>query len=696
MHNTRLALWGWLALFTCTGPVLGHELGAVEVIGHYDHSPGASDAASQGAVGADALQSRPLVRPGEALEAIPGLVVTQHSGEGKANQYFVRGINLDHGTDFATSINGVPINLPTHAHGQGYTDLNVLIPELVRRIDYRKGPYDASHGDFASAGSAQFVYRTQIDRPFADVTVGQFGYRRGVTAASRELGSVRSEGSVGNAGQGLTLLTAFEHTQNNGPWTVPEGLRKNNAQFILSDGSARQGWSLSLSAYAAHWRATDQVPQRLIDAGATPTGQPFGRFDSLDPSDGASTRRTSLSGMWHRATDLDRIQIEGYVLSYDLDVFSNFTYSLRRASDQFAQTDHRTVWGGKAQHTWLGEWPSGRDVQHTLGVQWRQDRMQLGLYDAQGGLMQAAVREDAVLQSSAAVYGESEVTWFPGWRTVLGARADQVDARVRQVAPQANVGSTRAAQVSPKFSLILGPWWQTEFFANAGRGFHSNDARGTLASAQVPAQATVPLLVSTRGHEVGLKSQPLPRWQTTLAVWRLEMDSEWVYVGDAGTTQAGRPSRRTGVEWTHHWTPTDRLWFDANLAWTRPRYLDPDPQGAEIVNAVQRVAHLSAAWRAWGPWSGALTWRYVGAAPLATDNRVRSPASATLNARLQRSLSRDVDLALDVLNLANRQNNDIAYLYTSRVVGEPVAGVEGMHVHPALPRTYRVTAKMRF
>jgi hypothetical protein len=684
MRNKWLGFIGWFALFSCTWPVLGHELGAVEIIGLDDHSLGASDAASHGSVKADDLQSRPLSRPGESLEAIPGMVVTQHSGEGKANQYFVRGINLDHGTDFATSINGVPINLPTHAHGQGYTDLNILIPELVRRIDYRKGPYDATHGDFASAGSAQFVYRTQIDRPFADVTVGQFGYRRGVTAASHELG------------QGSTLLTALEHTQNNGPWTVPEGLRKNNAQFILSDGSARQGWSLSLSAYAAQWRATDQVPQRLIDAGATPTGQPFGRFDSLDPSDGASTRRTSLSGMWHRATDHDRTQIDGYMVSYDLDLFSNFTYSLRRASDQFAQTDRRTVWGGKAQHTWLDAWSPGRDVQHTLGVQWRQDRMQLGLYDAQGGLMQAAVREDAVLQSSAGVFGESEVTWSPGWRTVLGARVDQVDARVRQVAPQANVGSTRAAQVSPKFSLILGPWWQTEFFANAGRGFHSNDARGTLASAQVPAQATVPMLVSTRGHEVGLKSQPWPHWQTTLAVWQLEMDSELVYVGDSGTTQAGRPSRRTGVEWANHWTPNDRLWLDANLAWTRPRYLDPDPQGVEIVNAVQRVAHLSAVWRAWGPWSGALTWRYIGAAPLATDNRVRSAASATLNARLQRRLSNDIDVALDVLNLTNRQNNDIAYLYTSRVAGEPVAGVEGLHVHPALPRTYRVTAKMRF
>ncbi len=669
-----------------SGAVKAHELNAVEVVGHYANSIGTSDAASQGVIGSELLRNQAILRPADVLEYIPGMVVTQHSGDGKANQYFLRGMNLDHGTDFATTVNGVPVNMPTHAHGHGYSDLNFLIPELVQRVEYRKGPYFASEGDFSSAGSANFVYRTKLDRPFADVTIGQRGYLRGVAGVSRDVS------------EGVTLLTAVERLNNNGPWSVPEGIRKTNTQFILSGGSPREGWSTSLLAYSAHWNSTDQIPQRLIDAGSY-QGQPFGRFDSLDSSDGGNTNRTSLSGSWHQSIDDELTKVEWYAVKYDLSLFSNFTYSLDRTNDQFAQTDDRSVWGGKAYRTWLSDLSDGRSMQNTLGVQMRQDRIRVGLYDTVARQIQSTVRDDDVQQTLVGIYGENEMSWSSWVRTVTGLRVDQFNAKVDSNSQSQNSGNATASKASPKFSVIFGPWQKTEFFINAGKGFHSNDARGTTAKVDpktgLPIDS-VPGLISSRGQEIGVKSQIVPDLQTTLAIWRLDFDSELVYVGDAGNTEAGRPSRRTGVEWSNHWTPGEHFLMDANFAWTRPRYSDNDPSGNYIANAVQKVANLTFALRNFGVWSGSLGVRYIGASPLIEDNSIRSNSSVTSNLRISRKISNDLDVALDILNLNDRKNNDISYYYTSRVSGEPVGGVDGVHVHPAEPRTVRVSARMRF
>lgn len=682
----------WIALSQCVGAVWGHESGSVEVVGHYDNSLGSSDAASQGAIGAELLRNRALSRPAEVLEFIPGMVVTQHSGDGKANQYFLRGMNLDHGTDFATWVNGVPVNLPTHAHGQGYSDLNVLIPELISRVDYRKGPYFASEGDFSSAGSAHIRYRTRLERPLLSTTLGQGGFLRTLAAGSHEVS------------EGVTLLTALEGLNHDGPWTVPQGMRKRNALLSLTGGSAREGWTGSLSSYAAHWRSTDQVPQRLIDAG-TYLGQTFGRFDSLDASSGARTDRTSLSASWHQPSERGLRRVSVYALRYGLDLFSNFTYRLEsgRASDQFAQTDRRTTWGGQASTTWWSALGEGPGLRNTLGVQWRQDRIRAGLHDSVGGQIQSTVRDDSVHQTQIGVYGENEITWKPWLRSVAGLRADRFDARVSSHLQTANSGRVSALRWSPKLSLIFGPWARTEFFIHAGRGFHSNDARGTTARVDPrtgDAVHPVDALAGSRGQELGLKSEILPWWFTTLALWRLDFDSELVYVGDAGNTEAGRASRRTGVEWSNHWRHGQHLRIEASLAWTRPRYVEGSLQERFIPNAVQQVAQVGLAWSPPGPWTAALNWRYIGAAPLTEDRSVRSVASQTTNLRLQRQMGspsgHHLDLVLDVLNLGDRRQNDISYFYTSRLVGEPAAGVADVHVHPAEPRTLRLTARMRF
>ncbi|NDA54850.1 MAG: TonB-dependent receptor, partial [Betaproteobacteria bacterium] len=589
------------ALTVCLG-AHAHESSQIVVFGHYANDIGSSDSASQGVIGPELLSNRALLRPAEVLEYIPGMVVTQHSGDGKANQYFLRGMNLDHGTDFATTVNGVPINMPSHGHGHGYSDLNVLIPELVSRIQYRKGPYFAAEGDFSSAGSASIMYRSQLDKPIAAVSVGQRGYLRAIAAGSREIAD------------GVTLLAAVERLNNDGPWTTPEGLRKANLLFTVSGGTPRENWSTSLSAYSAYWNSTDQVPQRLIDAGSY-LGRPFGRFDSLDPSDGARTSRLSLSGNWQRSRDDQITALQWYLIKYDLDLYSNFTYALDRASDQFAQKDHRSVLGANAFRTWISDLGSERSMLNTLGVQVRQDQIRVGLFDTVQRQIEGAVRDDRVRQTILGIYGQNELKWTSWFRTLAGIRADQLQADVTSFVLAENTGSASAFKVSPKMSMIFGPWHKTELFVNAGRGFHSNDARGMVARIDPKTGLEVdrvPGLVSSRGREIGVKTEVIPHLQSAIAFWKLDFDSELVYVGDAGNTEASRPSRRSGIEWSNHWTPNEQVLVDVNLAWTRPRYADNDPAGNAIVNATQRVANLTFALRNLGLWSGSLGVRYIG------------------------------------------------------------------------------------
>jgi outer membrane receptor protein involved in Fe transport len=676
-------------------PVAVAQLDRVEVTGrHYDNAVGSSDAASQGVIRAELLKSRPALRPGEVLEFVPGVIVTQHSGDGKANQYFLRGFNLDHGTDFATSLNGMPVNMPTHGHGQGYSDLNHLIPELVDRIEYRKGPYFARGGDFASAGSADIVYRRTLDAPFGAVTLGQRGFRRGVVAGSAELGP------------GVQLLAALEAQANDGPWVVPEGLRKTNAVLSLSGGNATQGWNASLMSYDARWTSTDQVPQRLIDAGSF-DGRPFGRFDSLDPTDGGQTRRTSLSGDWHRQGAAGTSRVAAYVIDYSLKLFSNFTYALERPADgdQFSQQDQRKVYGLAASHAFdhaLGSLPARSE----FGLQLRHDRIRVGLFDTVARQVSRTTRDDKVQETLLGVYGQTAVELTPWLRTIVGLRADNARFTVESLSLAANSGRARDHLLSPKLSLIAGPWAKTEVFFNAGRGFHSNDARGTTAALDPKCLAAggaaadcgvdkVPGLVASRGLELGARTEWIPGLQSSLAVWKLDFDSELVYVGDAGATEPNRPSTRRGVEWNNRWAPLPWLLVDADLAWTHARFADADAAGDRIPNSVDKVASIAFTARELGPWSASVQWRYLGPGALIEDNSVRSRPSLTTNLRVGRKLGRDSELTLDVFNLFDRKVNDIEYFYESQLKTETQPAAD-KHVHPGEPRTLRVTLKIGF
>src|SRR5450830_629097 len=494
------------------------ELAPVVVQGHYDNAVGTSDAASQGTVRGALLQDIPLLRPGEVLETVPGMVVTQHSGDGKANQYFLRGYNLDHGTDFAISVDGVPVNMPTNAHGQGYSDLNFLIPELVDRINYRKGPYYADNGDFSSAGSADSQYRKSLNYNIANLTAGSYGYVRALVAGSTTL-KLPGENESIFASTGPTVLSAFEYQHTDGPWEVKENLNKYNGLLRISNGDNSNGWSIDTILYQSSWNATDQVPLSSSQSGQ------ITRFGSLSQSDGGNTQREIISAETHDIDDKGFTKISAFAEHYQLQLWSDFTfYEFRPTTgDQFEQEENRNIIGTKFAKGW-NHTLFGSDSTTEVGINLRHDNIHVGLYNTEDRIPFATVSNDRVSETSTGLYVQNTSTWTPWLRTLVGLRDDSVFMDMASYSLAANSGSASASQISPKLSVILGPWNKTEFFVNAGRGLHSNDARGVtnkIDPTTGAAAAPSPALVSSFGEEIGMRTEYIKGLQSSLALWRL-------------------------------------------------------------------------------------------------------------------------------------------------------------------------------
>lgn len=667
--------------------------------------------ASEITIAGEQLNARPFTRPGEALEAVPGLMVTQHSGEGKANQYFLRGYNLDHGTDLAITVDGVPVNMRTHAHGQGYADLNWLIPETIAAVDVRKGPYFADEGDFASVGS---VHVGLIDRTtgLAQVSVGSFGYRRLLGMDSAKLG----DGA---------LLVAGEIGTYNGPWDNPDNVRKLNGLVRYSQGTATDGVSVTGMAYTNAWNSTDQVPQRAI------TGGFLSRFGSEDPSDGGNTNRFALSGRIAQSDDLGAWKANAYVVKSQLDLFNNFTYFLSDPvlGDQFHQHDDRLMAGANISRTLNGTL-AGLPMQTTFGLQSRYDAIDLALTNTfQRGFL-SNIRSDKVGEGSVGLYIENTVRWTDWLRTSVGWRGDYYAADVTSLFNANNSGRADAALGSPKFRMVLGPFNRTEFFLGAGYGMHSNDARGATTTEDPRDPATrltpSPLLVRTKGAEVGVRSRIVPGLDTSLSLFILDQDSEILFSGDAGDTSATRASRRYGFEWTNHYRPRSWIDVDADFAMTHARFRGYDSEQAEVYaslagypeaqignapgnyipNAPAMVASAGVTLGEKTGWFGTLRWRYLASSPLTEDNAFRSSATSIFNGRLGYRIDNGWRLQLDVLNLLNTKASQITYAYGSLLKTDtlynlcitgtaPAAvcrnGVMDYVLHPVEPLTLRLT-----
>lgn len=658
----------------------------IEVSGRALEAIGTAFAGSSGTVGYEDLKNRPIARVGEVLEVVPGLIATQHSGTGKANQLFLRGFNLDHGTDFATFIDGVPLNMRSHGHGQGYTDLNILIPELVERVDFKKGPHHAEVGDFSSAGSANIRTYDHLERSLARITHGSFGYGRALLAGSFDLS------------ENTHILAAVEEERFDGPFELEEDFKKQNGLLKVSGQTADLDWRASFSGYDAEWRATDQIPRRLVDSGE------LDLFGTLDPDLGGNTERYSATAEvagWGA-------RLSSYFVDYEFQLFSNFTYfladpfffgaqqpagkpsldvvtsqhALPRRGDEIEQVDRRQLYGADLAYGWT----MGERLDLELGASIRHDDAdEVGLYGTQSRVRHTLVRNDTVSSTSYSGYAKAR-TELGHLRFEAGLRLDTLDVTVT-AARLKNSGTAQDTIFSPSASLAYRLSDQVELYANYGEGFHSNDARGATINIDPLSGAPVdqvPLLVKSRGAELGFRYETASLKAAVVGFW-LNLESELVYVGDAGTVEAQGGSSRFGVEASIYWQANRWASLYANYSVTRARFRGETED--RIPNAVPTVLAAGLKLEPFEGFTSNLILRHVGSAPLIEDGSVSSNATTTLNWGGFYEVGR-FRLGLEVLNLLNSRASDISYFFESQLESErqPVADV---HTHPMVPRQVR-------
>jgi hypothetical protein len=537
-------------------------------------------------------------------------------------------------------------------------------------------------GDFTTAGSANVNYANVLEESIARVDGGSFDFVRALAAGSPKAGK-------GN------LLYGIEAAYNNGPWVKGDNYRKFNGVLRYSVGDVRNGFAVTMMGYEGNWDSTDQIPRRAVEAGQ------ISRFGHVDPSDGGQTHRYSLSGEYQRSDETSVTRATAYAIDYRLNLWSNFTYFLEHpdTGDQFEQADRRQVYGVKATHRWFAG-VFGVEAENEIGFQGRFDDVgKIAIDHTQDRVILSTTRDDKVKQASGAIFFQNDTPWTRKLRTIVGLRGDLYHFDVRGVSDPENSGAVTRGILSPKLSVILGPFRQTEIYANAGYGFHSNDARGatiTVDPATGEAAQRVTPLARAKAAEIGVRSLPLPGWQTTVALWGLDIASELVFSGDAGTTEASRPSRRYGVEWSNYCRILPWLTVDADLSISKARFRDSDPAGSAIPGAIQNVVSSGVSLDGLSGFSGSLRVRYFGPRPLIEDSSVRSSASTTVNALLGYEILRGLRAQLEVFNLFNAKVSDIDYYYASRLPGEPSGGIDDVHFHPSQPRSARVAVVYGF
>jgi len=688
---------------------------AINVKGRGDDLVGVAESATQGTVGAREIQDRPILRSGEVLEAIPGVIITQHAGGGKANQYFLRGFNLDHGTDIAIFLDDMPLNLPSHAHGEGYSDMNTVIPEFVRRVNFEKGPYYADVGNFSSAASAHVEFFKTLPQNFFTVEGGMYGYGRAVFGVSQKLG----KGS---------LLYGGEAYHDNGPWTTHEdNFYKYNGLVTYSQGGDDNGFSVTARAYRGTWHSSDQIPVDAIPL--------VGFFGALNPTDGGESQRYSLQSEWHRSGANSETKITVYGFYYDLNLFSDFTYYLDDPikGDQFEQQDRRWVAGFDAHHTISSTW-FGRKLANTFGLQLRNDWVHNGLFRTENrvrtdktdinachdepiprcvtdpnltAILPAGTDLNKFTDTVVSFYAENKIQWAEKFRSVVALRGDDAKYVVTSLTPtyvspvfapvnfaELNTGSANKFLPSPKASLIFGPWANTELYAQGGFSFHSNDARGATQREEpispdnpFPTSSTpISPLVQTKGGEVGVRTAAVPHLQSTLSLWYLHSNSELQQDGDTGGTVASeQSSNRYGIEWANFYTPLEHWAFDFDLADSRAQFTQIDPGDAAYTNvgggqypvqgpggklvpeAVRVVISSGVTLHDYKGFSSTLRLRYFGPRDLTSDGIHRSNLTALLNAEIGYKINKTWRVSAEFLNLLNRRDSDIDYSYISRI-----------------------------
>ena len=620
------------------------------------------------------FELRPQGRPADVLRLVPGLIINQHQGGGKAEQYLIRGFDADHGTDLAIFVDGLPVNLRSHAHGQGYADLHFLLPETVKLVDVLKGPYFPEYGDFATAAVVQFVTRDVVEENTLSIAGGSFNTERYLALLSPTRDVVKT-------------LVAVEVYRSDGPFDHPNGYLRLNA-FAKATASLDADSTLSVwaSHYRAEWHGSGQLPERAVRLGLVD------RFGAIDPNEGGVTQRTNLNldYRWKVAAG-HTLTAHAYGSYYALSLFNDFTFFLNDPAhgDMINQRDRRFVAGADTQYE-LKSAPLGADLTSTAGLQYRIDTPHVVLASATQRHQTGRSQDVSLVEQSWSPFVKFDLAPADKIRLVAGARGDifTYDGSQHVNTTGANLdGHVARARPNVKANLVLGPWAATELFGNFGTGFHSNDARAVLANPKLEA------LPTATGYEAGFRSRVLPRTEIFATYWFLDLASELVFAGDAGTTQARGPSHREGLEAGVKVRPLDWLTFTGDFTYTTH---------AELTQTHQAVP-LAPVWTArWDltarlPWglSTSLEMRYLGDRP-ADPDRTQTARGYTLFGWTGRYRYRNLEAFLSVENVTNVDWREAQFFFTSRLPGEPAGGIADIHYTPGTPRSFLGGLALRF
>jgi outer membrane receptor protein involved in Fe transport len=629
-------------------------------------------------VGKEELDLLPAFRPGQLFETVPGLTVTSHSGEGKADQYLLRGFNLDHGTDLATFIDGMPVNETSHAHGQGYSDPNFIIPEMAAGVDFTKGPYFADKGDFASVGS--------VETRVIDMIANQVSLTGGTLGFQRMMGS-------GNLALGDDVLIGLgELVHYDGPWVHPDDYRKANAMLRYVHGDRSNGFTATLMYYRGLWNATTDQPVRAMTAGL------ISRYGTLDPSDGGDAQRMSFSGQYHADAAGGHLDANLYAINNRLTLWNDFTHFLDDPvnGDQESQTEARGTFGGQVKYV-RTDTVLGVDNDLLLGFGDRYDQNHVYRDFTKARSFLAVAENDRLHVNNFSLFAQATTRWASWLRSVLGAREDVVSGSDTGTSG----GSASQSLFEPKASIIVSPWESVEFYASAGTGFHSDDIRGATQAASTGVVGA-PLIARQSGEEVGMRANILPNLTATLTGFYLKSQSETTYDPDAGQDSAGPGSLRSGVELNTTYQALRWLEFYTSLAVSRARYTDLSDDGngghvgTHIPNAPSVIGSLAAYVRGLDGWSGALEYRYLGEFPVTPDNSITSAGYGEWNLDINYALESGWKLGVGLYNVLDTKADAAAFYYTDRLPGEPAGGVGDLHIHPIEPRTVRLTLGRMF
>ncbi|HTB75419.1 MAG TPA: TonB-dependent receptor [Polyangiaceae bacterium] len=615
---------------------------------------------------------RPVDSVQDILRVTPGLVMVQHSGGGKANQYFLRGFDADHGTDIALSVDGIPINMVSHAHGQGYSDTNFIIPEAIERVEITKGPYFANQGDFATAGAVNLVTRDEFEHSSLGFGAGDSpGHGepsyRGLLVASPKFESTKA-------------FFAAEIGRQNGPFDNPEGWDRyklfSKVTLALTPTSS---FTLGESSYSGNWNGSGQIPERAVDEGLV------SRFGSLDPYEGGNTARHQLFVSYKlRPTESSELQALAYLGAYRFDLFSNFTLYLEDPvnGDEIQQIDRRTFYGGKASYRIVHEL-GGVKFDTTMGADVRGDDIHEELWHTAERVEIEQIRGNDVHETMLGAYVNEEVTPFKSLRLDAGGRADMLSFAVDNTLvttdptnPRSGIGD--AHQFSPKASAVLTPVdrkdAQLDVYANWGNGFHSNDVRGVFTTPSVTP------LTRAIGEEIGGRTRLFERWDFAATGWLLDLDNETTWDGDNGTTAVSPATRRYGVELETRYEFTPWLAADANVTFTHSQFSTDHENGNGLALAPKQT------------WDGGLSARHplgpgvaragvrvygIGDRPASDDGVIVAPGFTQVDLHLGYR-TRRFDLALDISNLLDGSFRSAQFDTVSRLRTDPAIGSAGV------------------